>query len=102
MIVLPFVALCDEKANYLTQLLLPLNRIVRRFYANEGGGGPIITPETGGRVDWCVSTANGRKTAEPPDVHASKQLRGGQQQLRRPCLLLLLLHPCPTFKSGAV
>lgn len=46
MLVLPFKALCEEKAQALDRLLAPAGKKAKRFYGGQGSN-IIFTPDTG-------------------------------------------------------
>jgi DNA polymerase theta len=59
MLVLPFVALCAEKAAQLERLLAPMNRTVKSFYGGNNDR-QMFTPDTGTcRGAWvaCMAAA---------------------------------------------
>ena len=47
MVVLPFVALCSEKADHLERILQPINREVKRLYGRFSDRGNLFTSTTG-------------------------------------------------------
>ena len=81
MVVLPFVALCGEKADVLQKLLAPMNRTVKRFYGPEGGG-PVTSPDTGAIV--C--------TIEKANALVNKMLEEDCLEQTISCLIVDELH----------
>ena len=56
MLVLPFVALCSEKANQLESLLIPLQKKIRRFYGSKNS--PVIFKRDTGILVCTIEKAN--------------------------------------------
>ncbi len=59
MLVLPFVALCSEKAAQLERLLAPMNRTVKSFYGGNNDR-QIFTPDTGACCRCAASIAQAK------------------------------------------